>query len=150
VTVRGIGFIQNRNDDYTYDMSQQLYYRTISETGTQVGTDKPVDSLQSEYFTWQTPACPPDSRKLTLQLSWDKQNWQTIVPQGKNYTFEYFDAPDVTSISPHFGPVKSPNNETIEVIGKNFVCPKNDCSQVTVRFGRDEGFIYMPGTVVDD
>jgi hypothetical protein len=109
-----------------------------------------VENLESEQFTWTTPPSPADSRHITLQLSWDRQNWQTILPTGRNYTFEYYEAPEVSAIMPHFGPVKNPNNETVIISGTNFICPKDDCSQVTVRFGHDDALIYMPGIVVDN
>ena len=54
----------------------------------------------------------------------------------------------MTSIDPHFGPVKSPNDETAILYGLNFVCPQNDCSKVTVRFGDHDYGTYVPGTVL--
>lgn len=72
------------------------------------------------------------------------------MPSGKNFTFEYYDAPEVQAVNPHFGPVKSPNNETIVITGKNFICPKGDCSEVKVRFGDKDYGIYVPGTILDE
>lgn len=68
-----------------------------------------------------------------------------MLPTGKNYSYAYYDAPEVVSVSPHFGPVKSPNNETVTITGKNFICPDGDCSEVTVRFGSAEFGTYVPG-----
>jgi hypothetical protein len=122
----------------------------MSDTGVQVGFINEVEELTRDSFAWITPPCPAENKKLTLQVSWNKQNWQSIVPVGRNFTFEYIDAPEVSSITPHFGPVKSPNGETVVLSGKNFICPENDCSKVTVRFGSDEVKIYVPGIVTDE
>lgn len=58
----------------------------------------------------------------------------------------------MSAVKPHFGPVKSPNNEKVIIEGKNFVCPNGDCSKVLVRFGgpKDEVSIYVPGEVIDE
>lgn len=100
-----------------------------------MGNVNKVEDQSNDDFVWHSPVCPADSKLLTLQVSWDKQKWQSILPLGKTHSFEYYDAPEVTKITPHFGPVKSPNGEAIVIEGKNFICPNGDCSDVTVRFG---------------
>ena len=71
-----------------------------------------------------------------------------MIPTEKSYSYLYYNAPIVTSIDPHFGPVKSPNDETAIIYGVNFDCPQNDCSKVVVRFGDHENGIYVSGTVL--
>jgi hypothetical protein len=55
----------------------------------------------------------------------------------------YYNAPTVVSLSPTFGPVKSPHNETIEIYGKNFVCPDVECKNLWVRWGDEENGILV-------
>ena len=76
-----------------------------------------------------------------MEMSYNQQDWQRIVPPYQNYSYKYYDAPTITKITPPYGPVKSPNDETIEIQGKNFNCPDNDCKDLWVRFGDPENGI---------
>lgn len=75
VNVGGVGFVQNRNDDFTPDLSHPIWYRTLTESGVQIGNVAKVNDLTSELFTWRTPPCPQGTKQITLQLSWDQQTW---------------------------------------------------------------------------
>ena len=46
--------------------------------------------------------------------------------------------------------MKSPNNETVDIIGKNFVCPDPDCKDLFVRFGDPDNGIYVKGERIND
>ena len=46
--------------------------------------------------------------------------------------------------------MKSPNNETVDIIGKNFQCPDPDCKDLWVRFGDPENGINVKGEKVGD
>jgi hypothetical protein len=65
--------------------------------------------------------------------------------QSKNYSYIYYNAPKIGSISPSFGPVKSPNNESIQITGTNFNCPDPDCKDLWVRFGDPVNGILVKG-----
>lgn len=63
----------------------------------------------------------------------------------------YYNAPKVQSITPAYGPVKSPNNETVDIIGKNFNCPDgNECKDLYVRFGDPDNGILVKGEKVGE
>lgn len=79
-------------------------------------------------------------------MSFNGENWQDIIPGNSTYSYLYYDAPKITSISPAYGPVKSPNNETIVISGENFNCPDTDCTDLYVRFGDPKNGIYVKGT----
>jgi hypothetical protein len=64
----------------------------------------------------------------------------------KQYSFLYYSSPDITKISPRYGPVKA--SQTAEISGKNFECPDTACSKLKVKFETDEGGIVVPGTLV--
>ena len=51
----------------------------------------------------------------------------------------------MTSISPPYGPVKSPNDETVTITGQNFNCPDTDCKDLWVRFGDADNGIFVKG-----
>lgn len=70
-----------------------------------------------------------------MQISYNRKDWQDIIPPGQKHSYQYYNAPQVKSISPPYGIVKSPNDETIEIQGDNFQCPDPDCKDLFVRFG---------------
>jgi hypothetical protein len=86
VSVRGIGFTPIKDDDGREITSRPLMYR-ILDGEAQFTKPAPVEDLTNDSFNWYSPACPSDSKKVKLQISWDKQNWQTILPLGKDHTF---------------------------------------------------------------
>jgi len=51
---------------------------------------------------------------------------------------------------PSYGPVKSPNNESVDIIGKHFSCPDPDCKDLWVRFGEEPNAIFVKGERVDN
>jgi hypothetical protein len=55
-----------------------------------------------------------------MEISYNKQDWDKVIPKNSTYSFQYYNAPQILSITPPYGPVKSPNNETVDIIGKNF------------------------------
>ena len=68
-----------------------------------------------------------------------------MIPPNQTWSYQYYNAPHITGISPAYGPVKSPNNEKITISGNNFDCPDNDCKNLFVRFGDPENGIFVPG-----
>ena len=157
IKISGFGFSQLKNDDGTPDLSHPLYYRFKGENGNGKSNNggngilTKVEEQSDTSFVVRSPACNAETgHKQTLEVSWDGQNWQQIMPGDKDHSFTCYDAPEVKMITPHFGPVKSPNNETIVIQGLNFKCPDGDCSNVMVRFGNREVNIYVPGTILDD
>jgi hypothetical protein len=75
--------------------------------------------VTDEEFYWRTPGAEADTKAI-LEISYNKQDWHQILDTGKNYSYLYYNAPTVMSLTPTFGPVKSPHNETIEIYGRNF------------------------------
>ena len=81
-------------------------------------------------------------------ISWNDQQWQEVLPSEKAYSYLYYNAPIVQSISPQFGPVKSPNNQKAIITGQNFECPDPDCHNLMVRFGDREFGTLQPGNLL--
>ncbi len=92
--------------------------------------------LDDEEFFFKTP--PGDeNQKAILQLSYNQQDWQSVVPTNQSHSYLYYNAPQITSISPKYGPVKSTEDEYLDIWGKNFQCPDPDCKELFVRFGEE-------------
>lgn len=85
-----------------------------------------------------------------MEISYNKQDWQRVVPPNQTYSYLYYNAPSITKITPPYGPVKSPHDETIEIFGKNFKCPDADCKDLWVRFGDPDNGIYVKGEKTGD
>jgi hypothetical protein len=96
VTVRALGLNQFKRDDGTPDTSKPLYIRLLSDTNNTVGNVTTITNLTNDQFVFFTPPCPADSKRLILETSWNSKDWQPIIPAGKNHSYEYYDAPEVT------------------------------------------------------
>ena len=81
-------------------------------------------------------------------LSFNQQQWQSVIPTEKTYSYLYYNAPIVEAITPKYGPVKSPNNEVSIITGRNFECPQSDCSKAVVRFGEADFGTLVPCKVL--
>lgn len=73
-----------------------------------------------------------------------------MIPKNSTYSYQYYSAPQIISITPPYGPVKSPNNETVDIFGKNFQCPDAECKDLYVRFGDPDNGIYVKGEKIND
>jgi len=74
------------------------------------------------------------------------KNPRTDVTQS----FTYYQAPEITGLSPTFGPVKPDTDTDLTIKGSGFVCPNGDCKDVQIRFtDSDDNKIYMPCQLVD-
>ena len=83
-----------------------------------------------------------------MWISFNMQQWQSIIPAEKTYSYLYYNAPIVESITPAFGPVKAKDKKAI-IQGKNFACPNGATScECQVRFGDREFGTIMTGTVL--
>lgn len=102
-----------------------------------------ITEIDNDSFVFYTPNATAGTT-ANLMLSFNKQQWQAIIPNEKQFTYMYYNAPIVEAITPQYGPVKSPNNEKAVITGRNFECPGGESAcECFVRFG-DINF----GTVV--
>lgn len=146
--VQGIGFNQFKYENGTRKDDTPLYVKFVdSVTGNQIGNVTEINNIENDGFQWQTPPAK-DGTKAILELSLNKQNWQSVIPTEKEYSYLYYNAPVVKEVDPHYGPVKSPNDEKAIIIGENFICPKDDCSKCLVRFGDSDFGTVVPGKVL--
>lgn len=144
IVVEGYGFKQVKFDNGTYRGDVPIYARFNDMQGNPIGEPKQGQKITNEQFVWYSPPANVGTKAI-MSVSFDQQNWQQVIPSNKDHSFLYFNAPQVTAIEPHFGPVKSKKDEVAILHGRNFVCPENDCSQIFVRFGYPNNATYVPG-----
>ena len=110
-------------------------------TGNVFGNISEAFSIDEEEFSLKSPPAALDTKAI-IEFSYNKKEWtQILTDSSKNYSYTYYNAPKVGSVSPTFGPVKSPNNESVLITGQNFNCPDPDCKDLWVRFGDPENGI---------
>lgn len=100
-------------------------------------TEIKPENLENEKAIWFTPPQPAGTKAL-LQISLNNQNFVDVKRPSSSYSFEYYNSPHITSLSPSFGPVKSTNVTYMTIEGTDFVCPEKNCTDLTVRFGPDK------------
>lgn len=101
--------------------------------------------MTNNDFVYYTPAVPAGS-KCTILMSFNDEDWQPLIENGKSYSFLVYNAPDVYSIQPRYGPVKISVPATIN--GKNFECPDSACENLSVRFGQEDLGTIVPGKLI--
>jgi len=148
VAIAGIGFEQIRSESGPMRTDIPLWIKfTDLETGADIGNATKISNMDDDTIWWHTPNAT-EGTKAILNLSFNKQNWQQVIPTEKTFSYLYYNAPVVTSLDPRIGPVKNPDNLKTIVNGKNFICPNGDCKNVKVRFGDPEFGTIVPGTVL--
>ncbi len=86
-----------------------------------------------------------------ISISFNKVQWVRIIPQNQTWSYSYYAAPVITTLSPTFGPVKSPNGETVEITGRGFYCFDPDCKDLYARWGpRDNPIMVKAEKIADD
>ena len=107
-----------------------------------------ITEIDNDSFVFYTPNATAGTT-ANLMLSFNKQQWQAIIPNEKQFTYMYYNAPIVEAITPQYGPVKSPNNDKAIITGRNFECPDGASScDCYVRFGSIEFGTIVIGRVL--
>ena len=148
VEVSGIGFKQFKYDNGTLRDDIPLYLKFVDQGGQIIGDIQKISEIDNDSFVCHTPKAPAGTQAI-IMVSFNKQQWQSIIPAEKTYSYLYYNAPIVEAITPQYGPVKSPNNEKSIITGKNFECPNGgiDC-EVFVRFGSEEMGTIVNGKIL--
>lgn len=144
VEVSGIGFKQFKYENGTIRNDIPLYAKFEDMNGAQLGEIEKITEIDNDSFVFWTPKAPTDTKAI-LYVSFNKQQWQAVIPSEKNFSYLYYNAPIVEAISPAFGPVKAKDKKSI-ITGKNFVCPNGASTcECEVRFGDREFGTIMTG-----
>lgn len=93
-----------------------------------------------DYIDFETQPAPKGTKAL-IQISRNGVDWHDVKSprHDVNHSFEYFQAPSISEISPAIGPVKPAENSKITITGSDFVCPEPKCSDAKARFTDSEG-----------
>jgi hypothetical protein len=145
ITVQGVGFNQIKADNGT-KVASPLWVRLVDETtGNVVGKPSLAIEQTNDEFSWITPAGPENTMAI-MQFSYNNVDWEQILPENQTYSYKYYNAPVVNKVTPPYGPVKSPNDEKVEIQGSNFAgaCTA-PCKDLVVRFGEGENSIAVKG-----
>lgn len=130
-----------------------MYVRYLDEATGDVITD-PVKLEQNMYSNEQITikSVPHEAgTKALIQISLNNEDWIDVKAPGAKHSFVYYQSPQITAISPTFGPLKSKKAKTMTISGENFICQEPPCKNVKVRFGNPpNNAIYMPGELKDD
>lgn len=138
ITIRGYGF-----KPFTPLLGQtshpknRMWARFVDPTTLQPlanSTEIKTSELQEGSAFWYTPAQPAGTKAL-LQISLNNYDFINVKKPGSDYSFQYYQAPHVSSLTPTFGPVKAMNDTYMTITGTDFQCPNANCTDLMVRFG---------------
>lgn len=90
--------------------------RFVDSSGNQIAPASEAVEITNTLITWYTPAGPAGSQ-VTLQISYNNQQYQNLYPNGQQSSFTYYSAPLLSQIVPKYGPVKFSQNATINGFG---------------------------------
>ena len=114
-----MGFNQFRFENGSHT-STPIWVRFIDAVDNHtLAEETPAFDQTDERFSWKTPPAALDTKAI-MQVSYNRKDWQDVIPPDQKHSYSYYNAPQITKITPAYEPVKSPNDETIELIGKNF------------------------------
>jgi hypothetical protein len=120
-----------------------------ANTDSLIGDTSLATDVSEEEMSWRTPTALTDSKAI-FELSFNNLDWQQVLAPGQNYSYQYYNAPKITAVSPQYGQVKSPNKEFIDISGKNFQCMEPECKDLFVRFGEGVNSIYVKAERISD
>lgn len=105
------------------------------------------DDLNIDEWTWTLP--PVDKPQDTMmQITINGQQWHDVYEIESLKSYQYYQAPHVTSLTPAFGHVKTTKDQVLEIAGTGFSCSDEECSDLMCRFGNSqEEYIFVKATL---
>ena len=99
VHINGKGFLPLKNEDGEY-VRTPVWVRMIdARTGHTIGEVTEADYVDNENIEWTTPAAPEGTRGV-ISMSLNNREYLDIHLADKDYSFEYYQSPKITGISP--------------------------------------------------
>lgn len=144
IKIRGRGFQPTKYENGTF-INTPVYVRML-----EAGTRRPLapttkaEFVENEEVRWTAPPAPPGTKGI-ISLSLNDHQFYELYHKDQEFSFEYLTSPFVTSIDPAFGEVRHSDKVVVDVHGRNFDCPDNDCSNVRCKFGKDPESIIVRG-----
>ena len=84
-----------------------MYVKFTDLDGNNIGNATKITDMDNDIIIWHTPNAT-EGTKAILYVSFNGQNWQSVIPTEKTFSYLYYNAPVVLSINPKVGPVKNP------------------------------------------
>ena len=108
------------------------------------------DNLNIDEWTWTLPEVKKPGPAM-MQITLNLQQWHDVYELDSGKSYEYYQAPHVTSITPAFGHVKTSKEQIIEVAGTGFSCSDDECSDLMCRFGNQpDEYIFAKATLASN
>ena len=149
IKIEGKGFLPAKYLNGTFKTSTSVWARFVGPDDRLVAPASKAVKVDNENVHWRTPAGPAGTN-AALELSLNNEDFSKITIFEKDYSFSYFQAPEITSINPRFAPVRIPGGQFITVSGHNFHCPDAECRDLFCRFGSSPDEILLKAQRVSD
>ena len=147
--IEGKGFLPAKFLNGTFKPTTNVWGRFVGPDGRLIAPASKAVKVDNENVHWRTPPGPAGTN-AALELSLNNKDFSKVTIFEKDYSFSYFEAPEITGIRPRFGPVKALSGESITVTGRNFHCPDATCRDLFCRFGSSPDEIMMKAEHVSD
>jgi hypothetical protein len=102
------------------------------------------NDVELNKITCSSPKAPSGTKSLILV----SRNGQNFVKVSDN-VYLFYNSPVISSISPNIGPVKNNVGGNITVNGKDFICAKSECEDLTCRYGTFPYPLFLKGYYKD-
>ena len=99
VEVSGIGFKQFKYENGTIRDDIPLYAKFEDTNGQQIGKVQKITEIDNDMFAFFTPNATSGTQAI-LKLSFNQQQWQSVIPAERSYSYLYYNAPIIESITP--------------------------------------------------
>lgn len=99
IKVTGMGFSQFKDESAKVKIPDLWVRFRDATTENLIGSETLAFDVSQEEFSWRTPSVESDTRAI-LEYSFNRKDWSSIIAPGQNYSYQYFNAPHITSISP--------------------------------------------------
>ena len=119
---------------------RKLYYKFIDASNNNIQYGKTNSTIVSSSHMLQvvTPQVYKNNTKAVVYFSLNNQDFDIY---NKDLIYTFYILPNITDISPRYGPLKS-ENQKIEVTLDNYICT-DDCEKIKCRFKSKTNTYYM-------
>ena len=146
----GVGYIEpyyaieSNSDDYQ-DIERKIYYRFVdhNDNVTVYGNSSFAIVKDSQTITIKAPKIVGKNNTVThIELSYNNENFCVY-----NQTYTFFIMPNITSINPRYGPLKSTERKEITVNLDNYYC-NGDCENIQCKYSSSNNIFIEKGRYV--
>jgi len=144
VKLIGIGF--DEVFDFQKDPSKRVvYYRFIdhADQSIQYGNITKAKVISNNEINLITPSVRKNDTVADIELSYNTENFQKIP----NNTFTFYILPNITDLTPRYGPLKANDYDKIKLTLDNYFCSEN-CDTLICSYRSKNNILYEKGLYV--